>query len=57
VLLSVIPLLIMGIMTINAPGYYTEISDEPVFAKLAVLVVVLMVSNIVILHKLVNFRV
>ena len=56
-LLSVIPLLIMGIMSVNAPGYYTELSDDPAFIKLAVLVVVLMVSNAVVLHKLVNFRV
>ena len=57
VLLSIIPLLIMGIMSLNAPGYYTDISDDPAFVKLAALVVVLMVSNVIILNKLVNFRV
>ncbi|WP_171132331.1 MULTISPECIES: type II secretion system F family protein [unclassified Ruegeria] len=56
-LLSIIPLVIMGVMSINAPGYYTDISDDPAFIKLAVLVVVLMVSNVIILHKLVNFRI
>jgi tight adherence protein B len=57
VLLSLIPLVIMGIMSVNAPGYYSDISDDPAFIKLAVLVVVLMIANAVILFKLVNFRV
>ncbi|SDE72724.1 type II secretion system F family protein [Ruegeria marina] len=56
-LLSIIPLVIIGMMSLNAPGYYTELSDDPTFIKLAVLVVVLMVANVVCLHKLVNFRV
>ncbi|WP_170336919.1 type II secretion system F family protein [Ruegeria arenilitoris] len=57
VLLSIIPLVIMGIMSVNAPGYYTDVSDDPAFIKLAVLVVVLMISNVVVLYKLVNFRI
>lgn len=57
VLLSVIPLVIIGLMSLNAPGYYTEVSDDPAFMKLAILVVVLMISNVVVLHRLVNFRV
>ncbi|MCU9840234.1 type II secretion system F family protein [Ruegeria sp. WL0004] len=56
-LLSIIPLVIIGMMSINAPGYYTELSDDPTFIKLAILVVVLMVANVFCLHKLVNFRV
>lgn len=56
-MLSIIPLLIIGIMSINAPGYYTDVSDDPTFIKLAIVVVILMVSNVIILHKLVNFRV
>jgi tight adherence protein B len=57
VLLSIIPLVIIGMMSINAPGYYTELADDPTFIRLAILVVVLMVANAVVLHKLVNFRV
>ncbi|WP_050931967.1 type II secretion system F family protein [Aestuariivita boseongensis] len=57
VILSIIPLVIIAMMSINAPGYYTDVSDDPAFIKLAIVVVVLMVSNIVVLHKLVNFRV
>ncbi len=56
-LLSIIPLAIVGIMSINAPGYYLDLSDDPTFIRLAILVVVLMVTNVVVLHKLVNFRV
>ncbi|RYH11289.1 type II secretion system F family protein [Tropicimonas sp. IMCC6043] len=57
VLLSIIPLIIVGMMSLNAPGYYTDLSDDPTFVKLAILVVFMMVANIVVLHKLVNFRV
>ncbi|WP_170476439.1 type II secretion system F family protein [Ruegeria arenilitoris] len=57
VLLSIIPLVIMGLMSINAPGYYTDVSDDPAFIKLAILVVVLMISNVIILYRLVNFRI
>lgn len=57
VLLSVIPLAIIAMMSINAPGYYSELSDDPTFIRLAILVVALMVANAVILHRLVNFRI
>lgn len=56
-LLSFIPIFIVGMMSLNAPGYYTDLSDDPTFIRLAILVVVMMVANAVILHKLVNFRV
>ena len=57
VLLSIIPLVIIGMMSFNAPGYYTDLADDPTFVRLAILVVVLMIANAVVLHKLVNFRV
>lgn len=57
VLLSIIPIVIVAMMSINAPGYYTDLKDDPAFVRLAVLVVVLMVTNILVLRKLVNFRV
>ncbi|MDK3072572.1 type II secretion system F family protein [Sedimentitalea sp. JM2-8] len=56
-LLSIIPLVIIGMMSFNAPGYYMDVSDDPAFIKMAALVVVLMVTNVVVLHRIVNFRV
>jgi tight adherence protein B len=56
-LLSIIPLVIIGMMSFNAPGYYADVSDDPAFIKMAILVVVLMVTNVVVLHRIVNFRV
>lgn len=56
-LLSIIPFVIIGLMSFHSPGYYTEMFDDPAFVTLAVVAGVLTVANIVVLHKLVNFRV
>ena len=56
-LLSIIPFVIILVMSINAPGYYTELADDPTFIRLAILCGALMVTNAIVLHKLVNFRV
>lgn len=56
-LLSIIPLVIIGVMSVNAPGYYTDLLHDPTFIKLAIAVAFLMVTNVIVLYKLVNFRV
>ena len=56
-ILSIIPFVIILMMSFNAPGYYTDLADDPTFIRLAILCFVLMVTNAIVLHRLVNFRV
>ena len=55
--LSFLPFAMFGFTSFNSPNYYGGVSDDPLFMPLAVTVLVLVVANIVILRKLVNFHV
>lgn len=55
-LLSAMPFLMYGATTVTAPDYYTSVSDDPKFIWMAGAVVVLVVSNALVLRKLVTFR-
>ncbi|PTX54645.1 tight adherence protein B [Litoreibacter ponti] len=55
-LLSAMPFLMYGATTVTAPDYYTSVSDDPKFIWMAAAVVILVVSNALVLRKLVTFR-
>lgn len=55
--LSFLPVFIFGMMSIKTPDYYFGVSDDPMFMKMAIFVVVLVVANFIILRRLVNFRI
>jgi tight adherence protein B len=55
-ILSVIPFLMVGLNSIITPEYYGGIVDDPMFLPLAVVAVGLIVTNAVVLFKLVNFK-
>jgi len=55
-LLSGLPFLMYGATTLSAPDYYSSVSDDPTFKWMAAAVVVLIVSNALMMRKLVTFR-
>jgi tight adherence protein B len=56
VILSAIPFLMVGLNSIITPEYYGGIVDDPMFVPLAVIAVMLIITNAVVLFKLVNFK-
>ncbi|SFN50103.1 tight adherence protein B [Roseovarius lutimaris] len=56
-LLSALPVLIFFSITISSPGYYTDVSDAPVFIPIAVTIVLLVVGNFFALRWLVTFKI
>jgi tight adherence protein B len=56
VILSAIPFLMVGLNSIITPEYYGGIVDSPMFLPLAAVALVLIVTNAVVLFKLVNFK-
>lgn len=55
-ILSVIPFLMVGLNSIITPEYYGGVMDDPMFMPLAVVAVLLILTNAVVLFKLVNFK-
>jgi tight adherence protein B len=55
-ILSVIPFLMVGLNSIITPEYYGGIVDSPMFLPLTVIALTLIVTNAVVLFKLVNFK-
>lgn len=56
-ILSALPLIILGITKITAPNYYTSVQHDPLFLPMAIAVVVLLVANFLTLRKLASFRI
>jgi tight adherence protein B len=56
-ILSVIPFLMVGLNSIITPEYYGDIVDDPMFMPLAVVAVALIVTNALVMFKLVNFKI
>lgn len=54
--LTAVPFLIFGMNMVSNPGYYAGVMDDPIFPKMAVAIVVLVIANAVILRKLANIR-
>ncbi|WP_167852628.1 type II secretion system F family protein [Pseudotabrizicola sediminis] len=57
IFLSCLPLVILGATSITAPGYYVDVSGDPLFRPFAIVVAVLVVANFLIMRRLVNFRI
>jgi tight adherence protein B len=57
VLLSVLPFALMGFIMALRPAYYRAVSGDPVFMPILGVGVVLMVLGIIVMYRMVNFRV
>lgn len=56
-LLSVLPFLLIGAITTIRPSYYSAVSADPVFWPVLGVGLVLMVLGIILMYRMVNFRV
>lgn len=56
IFLSCLPLVILGATSITAPGYYVDVSGDPLFKPFAIVVGTLVVTNFLVMRRLVNFR-
>lgn len=56
-ILSVIPFLMVGLNSIITPEYYGDIVDDPMFLPLAAVAMTLIVTNALVMFKLVNFKI
>lgn len=56
-LLSVLPLILIGLISLIRPEYYSAVSADPMFWPILGLGFVLMVIGIIVMYRLVNFRV
>lgn len=56
IFLSLLPVLIFVATSVTSPGYYGDVSDDPLFRPFAMAVVGLVVVNFLVLRRLVDFR-
>lgn len=56
-ILSLLPMGIYGAASVMAPGFYTSVSDDPLYPPLMGAIGFLVVMNIIVLRRLVNIRV
>lgn len=56
-ILSVLPFLMIGAITLLRPGYYSEVSADPIFWPVIGVGFFLMVVGIITMYRMVNFRV
>ncbi len=57
IFLSSLPVIILVATSVTAPDYYLGVSDDPLFRPMAIIVGALIVSNYLIMRRLVNFRI
>jgi tight adherence protein B len=55
--LSIIPAMIYGIVMISAPSYYDAVREDPLFTFAIYLGVVLWSCGVVVMRRMVNFRI
>lgn len=55
--LSSLPFMMYGATMITAPGYYASVQDDPLYLPIATVICVLVVTNFLVMRKLVNFRI
>lgn len=55
--LSSLPFLMYGTTSITAPGYYSSVSDDPLYLPIAGAICFLVTLNFIVMRKLVNFRI
>ena len=56
-ILSCIPFLMVGLNSIITPEYYGGVVDDPMFLPLAAVAVGLIVTNALVMMKLVSFKI
>ena len=56
-LLSVLPFLLIGIINLLRPTYYSAVVDDPFFWPILGFGFTLMVIGIIVMYRMVNFRV
>lgn len=54
--LSCLPFLIFGATMFTAPDYYSGVWDDPLFVPFAAVIAVFVVTNFLVMRRLVNFR-
>lgn len=57
VLLSILPFALIGVINLIAPKFYSAVSQDPVFWPILGVGFVLMILGIIVMYRLVNFRV
>ncbi len=57
IILSALPLLMYLATTVTAPDYYSGVADDPLFKPIIIAIVVLVVTNFLVLRRLVTFRI
>ncbi len=57
ILLSILPFALVGVINLIAPVYYSEVSGDPVFWPILGVGFFLMALGIIVMHRMVNFRV
>ena len=51
------PIFIFGSTSLLSPDYYRGVSDDPMFRPIAIIIVVLIVTNFLAMRRLVNFKI
>jgi tight adherence protein B len=57
VLLSILPFALAGVVNLVAPKFYAAVSGDPVFWPILGAGVCLMIVGIIVMYRMVNFRV
>lgn len=57
IFMSLLPLFIFGMTMLTTPGYYGDVSEDPLFRPIAVAVVIAIIANYLAMRRLVNFRI
>ena len=54
--LSLMPLILFGGISLISPGYFTEVRDHPLVAPAVIYAVISLLVGNVIMHRMVNFK-
>jgi tight adherence protein B len=57
VLLSILPFVLIGVINLVAPTFYSQVKDDPVFWPILGFGFFLMVLGMIVMYRMVNFRV
>lgn len=57
IVVSIVPVAIALFLHLTTPNYYTDVADDPLFAPLLGLGVLLTILNAIVLRRLVRFHV
>ena len=57
IVLSIVPFALMAILTTMNPGFYAEVMDDPIFMPTMAGAFIMMIFGIIVMWRIVNFRV